>query len=194
MTAEALIRVSKFDKMLTTIMGIEGQFLIRIGDAGIPQNQLQIANPDHNVTSADLAIPTGEWVHIAVTYDADAKKMIVYINGKSKLEDTVDAGAVNWGQTMTDEGNGFWIGHSYNRDRWLEGEISECRIWNKVLTADEINAKNHFYLVEPDSEGLVAYWKFDEGTGQTVTDYTGNGNNGMALDPISWVEVALPEK
>lgn len=54
--------------------------------------------------------------------------------------------------------------------------------------------KNHFYLVEPDSEGLVAYWKFDEGTGQTVTDYTGNGNNGMALDPISWVEVALPEK
>ena len=28
MTAEALIRVSKFDKMLTTIMGIEGQFLI----------------------------------------------------------------------------------------------------------------------------------------------------------------------
>ena len=120
--------------------------------------------------------------------------MIVYINGKNKLEDTVDAGAVNWGQTMTDEGNGFWIGHSYNRDRWLEGEISECRIWNKVLTADEINAKNHFYLVEPDSEGLVAYWKFDEGTGQTVTDYTGNGNNGMALDPISWVEVALPEK
>ncbi|MBD9094266.1 DUF1735 and LamG domain-containing protein [Bacteroides oleiciplenus] len=194
LTAEALIRVSKFDKMLTTIMGIEGGFLIRIGDAGIPQNQLQIANPDHNVTSADLSIPTGEWVHIAVTYDADAKKMIVYINGKNKLEDTVDCGAVNWGQTMTDEGNGFWIGHSYNRDRWLEGEISECRIWNRVLTADEINAKNHFYLVEPDSEGLAAYWKFDEGTGQTVTDYTGNGNNGMALDPISWVEVALPEK
>lgn len=194
LTAEALIRVSKFDKMLTTIMGIEGGFLIRIGDAGIPQNQLQIANPDHNVTSADLSIPTGEWVHIAVTYDADAKKMIVYINGKNKLEDTVDCGAVNWGQTMTDEGNGFWIGHSYNRDRWLEGEISECRIWNRVLTADEINAKNHFYLVEPDSEGLAAYWKFDEGTGQTVTDYTGNGNNGMALDPISWVEVALPKK
>lgn len=194
LTAEALIRVSKFDKMLTTIMGIEGSFLIRIGDAGIPQNQLQIANSDHNVTSADLSIPTGEWVHIAVTYDADAKKMIVYINGKNKLEDTVDCGAVNWGQTMTDEGNGFWIGHSYNRDRWLEGEISECRIWNRVLTADEINAKNHFYLVETDSEGLAAYWKFDEGVGQTVTDYTGNGNNGMALDPISWVEVALPEK
>ena len=29
---------------------------------------------------------------------------------------------------------------------------------------------------------------------ETVADDTGNGNNGMALDPISWVEVALPEK
>ena len=33
LTAEALIRVSKFDKMLTSIMGIEGKFLLRIGDA-----------------------------------------------------------------------------------------------------------------------------------------------------------------
>lgn len=193
-TAEALVRVNKFDKMLTTVMGIEGQFLIRIGDAGIPQNQLQIANSDHNVSSADLAIPVGEWTHIAVTYDADAKQMVVYINGVNKLEDTVNCGAVNWGKTMTDEGNGFWIGHSYNRDRWLEGEISECRIWNRVLTKEEINAKNHFYLVDPDAEGLAAYWKFDEGAGQTITDHTGNGNNGMALSPVSWLEVALPEK
>ena len=71
------------------------------------------------------------------------------------LETTLDCGVVNWGQTMTDEGNGFWIGHSYNRDRWLEGNISEVRIWNKVLTSAEINAKDHFYQVEPDADGLV---------------------------------------
>lgn len=194
LTAEALICVNKFDKMLTTVMGIEGKFLIRIGDAGIPQNQLQVANSDHNVTSSDLAIPTGEWVHIAVTYDADAKKMVVYINGVNKLEDTVDCGAVNWGQTKTDEGNGFWIGHSYNRDRWLEGEISECRIWNKVLTQDEINGKDHFYQVEPDAAGLVSYWKFDEGVGTSITDYTGNGNNATAVEAITWNAVELPVK
>lgn len=194
LTAEALIRVNKFDKMLTTVMGIEGKFLIRIGDAGIPQNQLQVANSDHNVTSSDLAIPTGEWVHIAVTYDADAKKMVIYINGVNKLEDTVDCGAVNWGQTKTDEGNGFWIGHSYNRDRWLEGEISECRIWNKVLTQDEINGKDHFYQVEPDAAGLVSYWKFDEGVGTSITDYTGNGNNATAVEAITWNAVELPAK
>ena len=59
LTAEALIRVNKFDKMLTSVMGIEGYFLIRIGDAGIPQNQLQVATKDGNLSSSELAIPTG---------------------------------------------------------------------------------------------------------------------------------------
>jgi len=26
--------------------------------------------------------------------------------------------------------------------------------------------------------GLVGYWKFDEGTGTTVKDHSGNGNHG----------------
>lgn len=194
LTAEALIRVNKFDKMLTTVMGIEGGFLIRIGDAGIPNNQLQVATTAGNVTSSDLVIPTGEWTHIAVTYDADAGKIIVYINGKNKLEVSKNCGAVDWAKTKTDEGNGFWIGHSYNRDRWLEGEITECRIWNKVLTADDINAKDHFYEVAPGAEGLVSYWKFDEGAGTAITDYSGNGNNATAVEAITWNAVELPAK
>jgi hypothetical protein len=195
LTAEALIRVNKFDKMLTSIMGIEGKFLLRIGDAGIPQNQLQVATSNGNLTSSDLAIPTGEWTHIAVTYDADqGGKITVYINGKNMLEGAKDNGAINWGQTMTDEGNGFWIGHSYNRDRWLEGNISECRIWNRVLTQDEINAKDHFYQVEPDADGLVSYWKFDEGAGTAIHDYSGNGNNATALEALTWNQVELPAK
>ncbi|WP_300700250.1 DUF1735 and LamG domain-containing protein [Bacteroides sp.] len=194
LTAEALIRVNKFDKMLTTIMGIEGGFLIRIGDAGIPNNQLQVATTAGNVTSSDLVIPTGEWTHIAVTYDADAGKIIVYINGKNKLEADKNCGAINWAKTKTDEGNGFWIGHSYNRERFLEGEITECRIWNKVLTQDDINAKDHFYEVVPGTEGLVSYWKFDEGAGTAITDYSGNGNNATAVEAITWNAVELPAK
>lgn len=194
LTAEALIRVSKFDKMLTSIMGIEGKFLLRIGDAGIPQNQLQVATSSGNVTDESLVIPTNEWTHIAVTYDADAKTVIIYINGKNMLETTLDCGVVNWGQTMTDEGNGFWIGHSYNRDRWLEGNISEVRIWNKVLTSAEINAKDHFYQVEPDADGLVSYWKFDEGAGTAIHDYSGNENNATAVESLTWTAVELPAK
>lgn len=194
-TMEALINPAKLDNQLNSVMGIEGAFLIRIGDSPIPKNQLQVATSNGNLTSEELVINTNVWTHIAVTYDADeGGKITIYLNGKNMLEGKADCGSVNLARTMTDEGNGFWIGHSYNRGRFLEGNISECRIWNKVLTQDEINAKDHFYQVEPDAKGLISYWKFDEGAGVDIHDYSGNDNNGKALEPITWTPVELPAK
>ena len=47
LTIEALVRPDNFEKggsgTLSTIMGIEGKFLVRVGDAGVPNNQIQIA-------------------------------------------------------------------------------------------------------------------------------------------------------
>lgn len=195
MTVEVLVNPSKLDKDISTVLGIEAYFLLRFGDTAPAKNCLQIVDPgDKKINSEDLAVATGEWTHIAVTYDADAQKVIAYFNGVNKIEATVDWGTLDLGKTKTDEGNGFWIGHSYNRGRWFDGEISECRIWNKVLTQEEINAKNHFYQVEPSAEGLVAYWKFDEGVGTSIADYSGNGNNATAVESLTWTAVELPAK
>ncbi len=35
--------------------------------------------------------------------------------------------------------------------------------------------------------GLVAYWKFDEGSGTTASDSSGNGNNGILVNNPTWV-------
>lgn len=196
-TAEALIRARDFDRTLSTIMGIEGQFLIRVGDSGIPSNQLQIATSNGNFTSSDLAIPTNEWTHIAMTYDADATTINVYINGKNLYTTTsANVGTVNWGVPHSDESDGkprcFWIGYAYNNERYLAGEISECRIWNKVLTAAEIGAENHFYFVDPTSDGLIAYWKFDDGGGNTVKDHSIYKNDATASYDLKWNAVELP--
>lgn len=190
-TAECLVRFDKFGKLISSVMGIEGHFLLRVGDAGVPDNQLQIA-ASPNLTSADLAIPTGEWLHIAMTFNEG--DITVFYNGKQVYAGHTNMSEVNWGQTQTNEGNGFWIGHSYNYDRWLEGNISEVRIWNKALTKDEINAKDHFYEVIPGSEGLVAYWKFDEGAGTSIHDYSGNENHATAVNALTWNAVELPAK
>lgn len=48
--------------------------------------------------------------------------------------------------------------------------------------------------MDPKSEGLVAYWKFNEGSGSTVVDRTGNGNDAVAKNPIKWVKMTLPEE
>lgn len=197
LTVEALIYARNFDNTLSTIMGIEGQFLIRVGDAGIPSNQLQVATSNGNFSSSDLALPTNEWVHIAVAYDADATELNVYINGKNLYTATdANAGSVNWGVPHSDEADGkprcFWFGYAYDNNRYLAGMFSECRIWNKILTQSDINATNHFYEVEPESEGLIAYWKFDDGGGQKITDYSVNQNHATASDAVTWVSVELP--
>ena len=52
----------------------------------------------------------------------------------------------------------FYLGRSYANNRDFCGLMSEVRVWNRALSAAEINAENHFYTVDPNSEGLVAYW------------------------------------
>jgi hypothetical protein len=189
-TVEALIRVDKFGKLISTIMGIEGSFLIRIGDAGIPDNQIQLATSSGNLTDASWTVETNKWTHVALTFDSSSGEVNLYINGVKKggAKTSGYRSNVNWGNSS------FWIGYSYADDRYLEGDISECRVWNRVLTAEEINSANHFYSVDPNAEGLKAYWKFDEGVGITVNDHTGNGNNATAGKALTWKTVELPAK
>jgi len=189
-TAETLIRVDKFGKTISTLMGIEGKFLIRIGDAGVPDNQIQLATSSGNVTDVNWAIETGKWVHVALTFDSSSGATEVYINGVKKGDTKISnyRSKVNWGNSD------FWIGYSWDDNRYLDGDVCEYRIWNRVLTAEEINAKDHFYTVDPNAEGLAAYWKFDEGAGIVVKDYTENKNDATASKPLTWKAVELPAK
>lgn len=189
LSIEALLYVNKFDKLISTIMGIEGNFLFRIGDAGVPDNQLQLATSNGNLTDAAWQIPTNVWVHLAVTYSSADGSVNVYINGvkKGDTKTTNYRESVNWATSS------FYIGKSYDSNRYLEGTISECRVWNRVLSADEIQEKDHFYIVTPDSPGLAAYWKFNEGNGQIIADYTGNKNTIVANKTITWIPVSLPK-
>ena len=189
MTIETLIKVNKFGKLISTVLGRESYFLLRIGDAGIPDNQLQLVSIGATFTDPACQIPINQWIHIAVTYDYSTGEINLYYNGVKKGTVTsIKPHTINF--AMDD----FYIGKSYNNDRWLEGLMTECRIWNRVLTPEEINAKNHFYTVDPQSEGLAAYWKFDEGVGGLVKDHTGNGNDLQAATDLTWTEVSLPKQ
>lgn len=200
-TLEALVYANSFDREISTVMGIEDIFLIRMGDTTIPSNQLQVAMGDaeqnrSTLTSEDLLLKPRQWYHVAVTFDAG--KVKIYLDGAEKASGTAPAASVNFGVAHSDEADGkprcFWIGYSYDESRCLNGRISEARIWNEALTADQINARNHFYRVAPDSEGLVAYWKFDTGAGKSVRDHTAYGNDLTANKDIRWIQVELPEK
>ena len=191
-TLECMVNFNKFGRQISTIMGIEGNYLLRVGDAGVPDNQLQVAC-SRNLTSSDLQFETGKWYHVAVTFDNGTVK--VYFNGVEKLTGNCGKSSVSLGAAHTDaetSGRCFWIGYSYASDRYMDGKICEARIWNKTLTAEEINAPTHFYTVDPSSEGLVAYWKFDDGAGNKIKDYSVNGNDLTVDSNPGWTKVSLP--
>jgi hypothetical protein len=189
LTMEALVRARNFDRLISTVMGIEGLFLIRIGDAGFPSNQIQIATSYGNFPDGDSnkGLPLNAWTHIALTYDSATGAMKVYVNGKVQSEGTRSVGSVSLGRNGVD---GFYIGRSYEDSRFFAGEFAECRIWNVVRTQEEI--AGNVYEVDPESEGLVAYWKCNEGAGNTVNDHTGNGNHLTSKKNITWTPVSLP--
>lgn len=192
LTVEVLMKPDDFktdEAGISTVLGVEAQFLIRIGDAGIPNNQVQLADNNGNVTDAAWTLEIGKWQHLAFTYDSSNGATDVYINGvhKGSTHYSNVHSPVNWGV------EDFHIGKSYNNGRWFDGDYSEIRIWNRILSSEEINAKNHFYSVDPESEGLVAYWKANDGTGGAWKDYTGN-NDARAANGIVWHSVSLPEK
>ena len=61
----------------------------------------------------------------------------------------------------------------YATRQLFSGRIAEVRIWNRALSVTEM--KEGVCNVPSDSDGLVAYWKFDEGEGHLFHDATGNG-------------------
>lgn len=195
-TAEALVRQNVAGRLISTIMGVEGHFLLRIGDAGVPDNQLQIASSS-NQTNSNMQFTLGRWTHVACVFDNGL--VTVYFDGR-KVLDAANCGrnAVTWGAYGSDKGENsgsryFWLGYSYESNRYLDGELSEVRIWDHCLTQNDILAPAHFYSVDPMSEGLIAYWKMDDGGGTILKDSSPNGNDLTLDNETKWPKVSLPE-
>lgn len=166
-----------------TLFGLEGRFLIRHGDNTENYKQWELVcglTPSGEFklrSSKDL--PGGEWVHIAVVLDGTTATL--YQDGENVGSSELESNIYDVDLTSEFQGyeqpQAFHVGRSYNNARDFCGNMSEVRVWNRALTQDEIKAKDHFYTVDPASEGLVAYWKMNEGTGTTFKDYTTNGND-----------------
>ncbi len=194
-TMEALIRVRNFDQDLSTVMGVEDHFLMRVGDAGFPKNQMQIAAKGDKFPAADAskALPLNKWTHVAVTYNSVTLETIVYVNGKEQSKGVM-ANIASYARQISLYGGGhpFYIGKSWDDARDLNGEICEARVWKVVRTQEQIASS--IYMVDPNTEGLLAYWKFDEGDGTLIKDHSPNGNDAVAAKPLKWTAVELPAK
>lgn len=175
---------------IQSLMGIEGYFLLRFGDANFAE-QLQVATGFGNFPDKDQSkkLSSKKWMHLSVTVNTVNGEYHIYVDGIEQSAGKTK-GSVPLDFSVNHNG-GFFIGRSWNDNRWFNGNIAECRIWNVIRTGKEI--RRNMYTIDPKTPGLMAYWKFNEGKGNIVKDATGNNNDAIAKSDLKWIPVILPE-
>ena len=147
----------------------------------------------NSFTGTSNTFESGQWYHIALIVDSSGNGKL-YINGGQEA---------TWSNGSNTSVNKFSIGQEYDgtgstATDFFDGKIDEVAIWNVALSAADVTAlynsgnglKASADSGNYDNSGdLIGYWKFNEGTGSTLTDNTSNSNNGTLtnMDSSDWV-------
>ena len=123
----------------------------------------------------------GQWHHVAWVFDRPINSF--YIDG-IHTGDSFDE--FNYDINSSDEN--IYLGAQYHDGltNHFIGNIDNVQIWNNGLSEQEIQ---DYIIDEPsgNEEGLVSYWKFNAGEGETLYDHSGNQNHGT-INGAPWVE------
>ncbi len=212
-TYEALIYIDRFDLKnsfgecnISTVMGVEQYLLLRIGDTKFERQQLQFDGSGGGTSFGKFPasdpskkLHEGRWYHVACTYDYATRITRIYVDGKIQSE-AKEMGSATGGINLAMRGMGtadayqFFIGKSYNDFRPLQGMIAEARVWSVARTPEQI-WENMYRIENPEADPtLIGYWKFDDGEGNVVKDYSQYHNDGIAEKDIDWPDaVEIPE-
>jgi len=116
----------------------------------------------------------GAWHHYAGVYDPAAGVIKLYIDGSAATSTTgiIDEPMRNDDEPICIGAYALTISACSTASGW-KGDIDDVRIYNRVLTAGEIQSAMNFELTGSE-QGLIAYWRMNEGSGQTLMDSTVN--------------------
>ena len=130
---------------------------------------------------APYSFKTGEWVHIACTYDHQS--LTLYVNGNLLAQKAYSANIYygNRGFSLGEVTNSYFGGTHY-----LGGMMDEVRIWNYARSQNQIQQTMKEVLTGSES-GLVGYWNCEQGTyGSVLSDKTSFGHDGSLSGSVSY--------
>ena len=127
----------------------------------------------------DFEYPShNEWVHFALVWTGE--QAIAYANATQ---------VATWSDATldTEPDTPFRIGWWPHRgeDQAFDGKIAEVRVWNRAVSAAELQSNMHASL-NGDEDGLVGYWPLNEGSGDVAEDWA-QGNDGSFEGNPEWV-------
>ena len=162
-------------------------FMLNPDPQGLGWNSQKIGFYNKNTGAwkySDGFVPINEWAHVAITLNAGT--LTFYINGVASGTAAV---------TFSQDGQPMNIGRQQPTAcvcNHFNGAMDELRLWNVARTPTQIQTNKDNTLATDifglpiNSTGLIAYYKFNEGTGTTANDVSGNGNNGTFVNSPTW--------
>lgn len=155
------------------------------------------------VSNHGSGLVDNQWHHIGFTFDGSTKKS--YIDGRFVGEQ------VGIGGTLRSSFANRRIGRfGTDTTYFLNGYLDEVKIYDYALSSDEIKREYNqsssvvfsvdkldigstsasaLYCIPGSTDPCsppVAEWNFEEGTGTTAYDTSGNGNNGTLINSPKW--------
>jgi hypothetical protein len=122
-------------------------------------------------------VADGQWHHVAFTIGPGGGRMFVDGVLRNSLAWTGTPGAPS---TTTP----VLIGQ-YPSFGAFAGQIDEVSAWSRELSQAEIAAARNVRFAGNEAN-LVAYWRFDDGSGTTAADLTGLGHTGTLNNGATW--------
>lgn len=144
-------------------------FYLRIGAAWV------------SAVFADV-LEVGKLFHVMGTYDKS--NIRIFVNG---VEGTPNAQTADWVKGTDNLIIGaYW--NSLDYTYFTDGVIGLPFIYDRTLSLAEIR-HNIYNPLNPAKDGLVLFLPMLEGSGATVEDYSGNGNDGTLYGGVTWEEL-----
>ena len=148
-------------------------------------------NSQGDINKAIAPLNFNQWNYVVGVFDSGSS-IKLYINGE--LVDNAPTSLTSIGALSSTAD--FLIGAAGNYPtfpvgNYINGNLEDVSLWDIPLTQQEINDCMNCPLTGVE-EGLVGYWNFNEGEGNTVYDISGNGNHG-AINGGAIFSIDVPE-
>jgi len=201
-TASGWFKTSTADRSILSQDNCDGGWFISM-DSNSKLNVSLRTNGSCGAGSASrvsaMNVADGVWHHFATVITTDTvtagnNNINIYVDG------VLNQGSLTAGTTYGTAGdNKVQIGARYSGDRPFSGSMDETRIYNRALSAGEIQSlyalgqsdKTNSAVSQPQGtgrldSGLAGYWPLDDGSGISATDSSTNANTGTLHGGPTW--------
>lgn len=155
-------------------LGASLRYALRI----IPGGRITISTNGIVRLTSSGTVPANSWRHVCATYNSATDSFAIYING------VLNVRALVVSATPASNTDSLYIGVS-GTSASFAGLMDDVRIWNKSLTTTEVATFYRTSLATTGAyyNGMILSLAFQKqnsgGTVFTLTDWSGNGNNGF---------------